>query len=112
MTGTLRSYTTGERLRRAGLIARGARYALAGATDPGIDARIDRIDARAEDRREREAAALLRQHEQAKDDLTAAVATERAARGNDRTAARQARRKAEQRVRDTERAARRAGLSL
>ncbi|MDT3396153.1 hypothetical protein RKE29_05775 [Streptomyces sp. B1866] len=106
-----RSYTRAEKRQRARLLLRGGRQALAGAVDPRIDRRIEEIDARAEDRGLREAAALHRQHDQAKDDLAAAKAAERAAKWSDRPAAREARKQAEQRVRATEHALRRAGLA-
>ena len=107
-----RSYTGQERRERARLILRTTRQAFAGpeAIDPGLCERIDRIDATATDRGTREAAALLRQHETAKNELAVAKAAERAAKRIDRPAARAARRTAEGRVRDTERAIRRAGL--
>lgn len=105
-----RSYTRFERAERARLILRGARQAFAGVVDPKVERRIDRIDAAAADRGEREAVALLRQHNTAKDELATARARERAARREDRPAARQGRQQAEQRVKDTERAIRKAGL--
>ncbi len=110
MADAYRSYTASERRQRAGLVLRGIRQAAAGAVAPAIERRIDRIDATAEDRGRREALALVKQHEQAKDDLATARARERAARRQDRQGARQAREAAEQRVRATERAIRRAGL--
>jgi hypothetical protein len=105
-----RSYTPAERRQRAWLILRGTKQALADAVDPRIDRRIDRIDARAADRGEREALALYKQHDQAENELATAKAQERAARREGRPDAKAARQKAEQRVRDTERAIRRAGL--
>ncbi len=107
-----RSYTRREQRQRALLILRTTRQAIAGsdAIDPKLNDRLDRIDARAADRGAREAAALRRQNETARDELAKAKATERAAKRPDRSAARTARRTAEDRVRDTERAIRRAGL--
>jgi hypothetical protein len=111
VTDAFRSYTPAEKRERAWLLLRGGKQAIAGCTDPAIDARLDRLDARAADRGRREANALHKQHEKAKDNLAAAKAAEKAARGSDRTAARTARKAAEQRVRDTERALTRAGLT-
>ncbi len=107
-----RSYTRSERRERAWLALRTTRQSAAGpdAVDPRLMDRMDRIDAAAADRGEREALALLRQNNQAQDAVAAAVARERAARGPDRKTAREARREAERRAADTERAARRAGL--
>lgn len=110
MSDVYRSYTGPERRRRAWLILRTTRQALADAVDPVLDQHIDRIDARAEDRGQREAFALYQQNETAANELATARARERAARGTDRTAARNTRRAAEQRLKDTERAIRRAGL--
>ncbi|MCP3820086.1 hypothetical protein NLX86_18895 [Streptomyces sp. A3M-1-3] len=104
-----RSYTPAERRTRAWLVVCGAKQAFADCVDPLIEQRIDRIDERAEDRGYREAAALHRLHEQAKDEVAAAKAAERAASREDRRAARTAREKAERRLRDTERAVRRHG---
>ncbi|MDT3395767.1 hypothetical protein RKE29_03735 [Streptomyces sp. B1866] len=113
MTDVYRSYTRAEKRERARLLIRGAKQALAGAEaiDPRFERRLDAIDARAEDRGRREAAALRRQYDKAQDDLAAARAAERAAKWADRATAKQARKQAERRVRDTERAIRRAGLA-
>jgi hypothetical protein len=111
VSDVLRSYTPAERRERAWLLLRGGKQAIAGCTDPAIDARLERLDTRAADRGQREADALYKQHEKAQTTLAAAKAAERAARGADRGPAREARKKAEQRVRDTERAIRRAGLT-
>lgn len=110
MADIYRPYTGAERRKRAGLIVRGVRQALAGGVSAQIEHGIDRIDATAEDRGAREAAALYQQHDRAKDTLAAARAKERAARREDRPAARREREAAEQRVRDTARAIRSAGL--
>lgn len=105
-----RSYTGRERRQRAWLVLRGTKQAFADAVDPRIDQRIDRIDAVAADRGQREALALMRQNDQAENELATARARERAARGADRQAAREARKTAERRAGDTNRAIRRAGL--
>ncbi|MGW3571640.1 hypothetical protein ACWDSL_48540 [Streptomyces sp. NPDC000941] len=110
MTDVYRSYTPAEKRKRALLVLRGAKQALADAVDPKLDRQIERIDARAAERGQLEAAALNRQNDKAKAELAAAKAAERAAPREDRTAARQARRTAEKRVRATEQAIRRAGL--
>jgi hypothetical protein len=107
----IRSYTTSERLKRAGLVVRGVRYAIAGCPAPDIDAGIDRIDGRAEDRGRRQSIALLTQHDKAKNEHAAAVAAESAARGPAKAAARAARQQAEKRVKATEQALRRVGLA-
>lgn len=111
MADIYRPYTGAERRKRAGLIVRGVRQALAGGVSARIEMGIDRIDATAEDRGAREADALYRQYNQAKDALASAKAAERAAGRPERPAARQAVAAAEQRVRDTARAIRRAGLA-
>ncbi|QKV93201.1 hypothetical protein HUT19_16745 [Streptomyces sp. NA02950] len=110
MTDVFRSYTPAEKRKRAWLIVRGAKQAAADAVDPKLERQIERIDARAAERGQLEAAALHRQNEKAKATLAAAKAAERAARGQDRTAARAARKQAEKRARATEQAVRRAGL--
>lgn len=110
MTDVYRSYTPAEKRKRAMLILRGTKQAFADAVDPKLDRQIERIDAIAAERGQREATALRRQDEKAKADLAAAKAAERAARREDRTAAREARKQAEKRARATEQAIRRAGL--
>ncbi|WP_438479068.1 hypothetical protein [Streptomyces asiaticus] len=110
MSDVPRSYTPAEKRKRAWLVLRGAKQALADNVDPKLDARIDRIDAQAEDRGIREARALYQQHEQAQNALAAAKAKERTASREDRQAARQARIKAEQQLSRTQKAIRRAGL--
>ncbi|MER7787929.1 hypothetical protein [Streptomyces sp. NPDC097640] len=110
MTDIYRSYTSAEKRKRAFLVLRGAKQALADAVDPKLDRQIDRIDARAAERGQLEAAALHRQDDKAKAELAAARAAERAAPREDRAAAREARKTAEKRARATEQAIRRAGL--
>lgn len=110
MNDVPRSYTRAEKSKRAWLVLRGAKQALADNVDPRLEHRIDRIDERAEDRGIREARALLQQNEQAKDNLAAAKAKERAAGREERPAARENRKKAEQQLRRTTAACRRAGL--
>lgn len=110
MSDVPRSYTPAEKRQRAWLVLRGAKQALADAVDPQLEGKIERIDARAEDRGLREAEALHRQNEKAKDELASAKAAARAARGDERTGARAALQKAEQRARATERAMRTARL--
>ncbi|MCO8302824.1 hypothetical protein [Streptomyces sp. RKCA744] len=110
MSEVYRSYTPAEKRKRAWLILRGVKQAAADAVDPKIERQIDRIDAAAAERGQREAVALFRQDEKAKAALAAARAAERAARGKDRAAARDARKEAERRARATETALRRAGL--
>ncbi|AEM88311.1 hypothetical protein [Streptomyces violaceusniger] len=110
MSEVYRSYTPAEKRKRAWLLVRTVKQAAADAVDPKLDRQIDRIDAAAEERGQREASALFRQDQKAKVALAAAKAAERAARGKDRAAARDARKEAERRARATEQAIRRAGL--
>ncbi|MFD7499964.1 hypothetical protein [Streptomyces sp. NPDC059850] len=110
MSDVYRSYTPAEKRKRASLILRGTKQAIADAVDPKLDRQIERIDAIAAERWQREATALRRQDEKAKAELAAAKAAERVARREDRTAAREARKQAERRARATEQAIRRAGL--
>lgn len=102
-----RVYTGSEKRRRRALLLRGAKQAFADAVDPRIERQIERLDTAAEERGAREAAALARLLEQAKDDLAAAKAVERTAAREDRATARQARRDAEQQLRRAETAHRR-----
>lgn len=97
-----RVYTGAERRRRAGLILRGSKKALAGVEDARIENAIDRIDDHAAERFDREAAAARQQLEQAQQ----ASAAERAAKRGDRPAARKAREAAQDAERRAERAAR------
>lgn len=99
-------YTASEKRRRAVLILRGSRQAIAGADTGRYDRRIDRIDAAAADRYQRETAAAQRLVDRAKDDVAAARAAERAADRKDRTKAKETRRKAEAALKRAEQAAR------
>lgn len=105
-----RSYTPSEKRRRAGLVLRGSRQALADCVDPRIETAIDRIDAAAEERGYREAKALHNELEAARNAVATAKAKERIAPREDRRDARQAREAAEKTLRRTETAARRFGL--
>ncbi len=112
MSDVYRSYTASEKWQRTKLILRGSKQAIADAVDPKIERRIQRLDDRAEERGAREAKALLRQDNQAKNDLATARVAERAARrGPERDAAKADRKAAEERARHTESAIRRAGLA-
>ncbi|MFE3825239.1 hypothetical protein [Streptomyces sp. NPDC059092] len=104
------SYTPAERRRRAWLITRGVKQAAADAVSPRIEAEIDRIDARADERGRRETYAMFDQLDQAKDAVAAARTAERTAPRDTRNAARTARKDAEAALRRTEQAARRMGL--
>ncbi|MEW1725233.1 hypothetical protein [Streptomyces sp. NPDC093109] len=106
----MRSYTSAERRRRAWLVTRGVKQAVADAVNPRIDAEIDRIDARADDRGRRETDAMHDRLERAKNDVAAAKAAERTATRDAQYAARTARRDAEAVLHRTEQAARRMGL--
>lgn len=101
-----RRYTRSEKTKRAGLLARGIKQALAGADaiDPRIERKIDRLDARAEDRYEREITAHIRQLDAARSEAAAARARERAAAPSERSAARRDRQAAEEVVKRAERA--------
>ena len=110
MSDPYRSYTRGERSRRAGYVLRGVRQAASGSDTSRYERAIDRIDERAEDRGYREASAAYRLLEDARDTVAAAKAKEHAAGNGDRRAAREARKKAEQALRSAERAARKFGL--
>ncbi|CAL9403715.1 hypothetical protein SUDANB106_01522 [Streptomyces sp. enrichment culture] len=107
MSTPTRIYIPAERRRRAALVARGAKQAFADAVDPRIQRQLDAIDAAAEDRAAREQAALLRQVEDAKNELATARAAEKAASREERAAAKTARKAAEDRLRRCERALRR-----
>ncbi|CAL9478352.1 hypothetical protein SUDANB106_03008 [Streptomyces sp. enrichment culture] len=107
MSTPTRIYTPAERRRRAALVARGTKQAFADAVDPRIQRQLDAIDAAAADRSAREQAALLRQLEDAKNELATARAAEKAASREERTAAKTARKAAEDRLRRCERALRR-----
>ncbi|SEP64988.1 hypothetical protein [Streptomyces radiopugnans] len=107
MSTPTRIYTPAERRRRAALVARGAKQAFADAVDSRIQRQLDAIDAAAADRAARELAALLRQLEDAKNELATARAAEKAADRVDRQAAKDARKEAEKRLRRCERALRR-----
>ncbi|MEU6705750.1 hypothetical protein [Streptomyces wuyuanensis] len=102
-----RVYTGAERRRRAGLILRGSKKALAGVEDARIENAIDRIDDHAAERFDREAAAARQQLEQAQQASAAARVAEQAAKRGDRQAARKAREAAQDAERRAERAARR-----
>ncbi|QXE35895.1 hypothetical protein KQY30_18135 [Streptomyces sp. GMY02] len=108
----MRTYTRAERGRRAWLVARGVKQAVAGsdAIDPRIPAEIDEIDDRAEDRAWRETKSMATQLDQAKNRVAAARTAERTAARGGKDAARKARRDAESALRRTEQAARRIGL--
>ncbi|MDJ1138545.1 hypothetical protein [Streptomyces iconiensis] len=99
-----RIYTTAEKARRARLLAKGAKNAYGDTA--AIDRELDRIEAVAEDRAQREALAYQRELSAAKDAVATARVRERAASHQERGAARQARKDAEKRLRDIERARR------
>lgn len=105
-----RTYTSSERTRRAWLVARGAKQAFAGAGTDSYDREIDRIDARAEERYGREASAMVRAVDSARDAVAAAKTAERLADRDGKQAARQAVKEAEQKLRTAEREARKLGL--
>ncbi|WP_328860904.1 hypothetical protein [Streptomyces sp. NBC_00306] len=102
-----RIYTPAERRKRAGLILRGSKKALAGIEDARIEGQIERLDAAASERFGREAVFARQQLDTAKQDVARAKVAERAAKREDRQAARQATRQAQDALRRAERAARR-----
>ena len=100
-----RIYTASERAKRARLLVKGAKGAYGDTS--AVERELERIDAVAEDRARREAAAHQRELERARDELATAKVRERAAVNGERSAARAARKNAESRLRAVERAARR-----
>jgi len=99
------SYTGGEKLHIAWLVARAAKQSAAGdrnvdTIDPRVKAEMDRIEKRAAERGEAEAKALREQLAKARSDAATAKAAMRAGKGADRAAARR-------QMHDHERAARR-----
>jgi hypothetical protein len=87
------SYTRGEKLRLAYLVAKAAKQSMAGdrnvdTIDPRVKAAADRIEERAAERGKSEAKALGEQLAKARSDAATAKATMRASRGQDRAAAR------------------------
>lgn len=105
-----RQYTFGERLQRARLLARGSRQILAGghedAVDPRVERRIDKIDAKAEDRYARNAGVALDALDTAKNELASAEHALRMAKGSEKGDARRARNGAKDKVRRADAAAR------
>jgi hypothetical protein len=104
MATPARTYTRSEKAKRARLLAKGAYNAYGDISK--IEAQLDRIDAAAEDRAQREQAAHRQMLEGAKNELAAAKVRERAASRQDRNLAKDARKNAEKRLREVERAAR------
>ncbi|MGC9540360.1 hypothetical protein [Streptomyces sp. UG1] len=108
-------YTPGEKLRLAWLTAKAAKsailYARQGQDDwqpnPRIEREMDCITDRAEKRWERESSAAFAKLAEAEDELTAAKADLRAAKGPEKTAARRRRNDAKDKVRRARAAARR-----
>ncbi|GGU94844.1 hypothetical protein FHX79_113710 [Streptomyces cavourensis] len=105
------SYTKAESRERRKLFIKGLRQAAADNVDPALRRRIERIDQSAAERGALELAALHRVQADARQDLAAAKAVERAAPRAERAAAREARKQAEQRVRLAERAVHKAEQS-
>lgn len=103
-------YTAGEQARRIGLAARGCVRIVRGRSTGRVDNAFDRLEEEAADRTRRDAEALYALQDRARNELAAAKAQERTARGKDRTAARQARIDKERRANNVDRQVRRAGL--
>lgn len=106
----MRSYTPAERRQRRGLVWKGARQAFADADTSGYDAKIAKLDAKAEERGALERAAMSRRLEAAKHAAADAKAAERLAPREERQAARQASRDAQREVERIQREARKYGL--
>ncbi|MCX4912861.1 hypothetical protein [Streptomyces sp. NBC_00687] len=105
-------YTTGENLRRAMLLLKGGRQASAG-VDPRIDAELDRMKDRKDERREADEAAMRSVLGRARVDSAAAKAKVRTARGGaEKRAARDEQREVDRGLRRVERAARRDGYRV
>jgi hypothetical protein len=106
-----RIYTAGERFERARLIVKGGRQAVQRGSEELVDAkienRLDRLDAKAEERYEREAGMAFRQLDAAENEVSATKLALRAARGSDRAAARRAHNDAKAKARRADSAARR-----
>ncbi|MFF2475101.1 hypothetical protein [Streptomyces sp. NPDC058066] len=100
------SYTRRENRQRASLTLRGVRRAIAGADMSDLEAKGDRIRARAEERGEREADRMWSELDSARSDAATAKVKADLATGRDRTAARRAARDAERNVERIQRKAR------
>lgn len=88
------SYTRGEKLRLAVLVAKAAKQSMAGdrnvdTIDPRVKREVERIEERAAARGEAEAEALRKRLAQARTDAANAKAQMRTSTGKDRAAARQ-----------------------
>lgn len=102
------SYTRGERVRLAWLVAKAAKQSLAGdrnldTIDDRLKREAERIEKRAEERGEAEVKALRGQLAKARNDAAAAKVTMRASRGQDRATARTQMREHERTARRLER---------
>lgn len=103
-------YTWGEVLGIANHTVRGARQVVKNgheSRDGGHGARVDRINERAQERRDRQAAVAFQALDAAENDLARAEHALRVAKGPDKTAARRARNEAKDRARRADSAARR-----
>ena len=106
------SYTRGEKLRLAVLIAKAAKQSMAGdrnadTIDDRLKREVERIDKRAAERGEREARALRTQLETARDAAAAAKVAMRTSKGAERATARRQMDDHERTVRRLERELRR-----
>lgn len=105
-------YTTGENLRRAWLMLRGARQASAG-IDPRIDDEFERMRERKDQRRQDDEDAMRSVLKRARQDTAAAKLAVRTARGGaEKRQARDQEREVEQGLRRIEREARRHGYRV
>ncbi|WP_411088322.1 hypothetical protein [Streptomyces sp. 061-3] len=98
------SYTPAEKRQRNRLFRKGFHQALADCVDPQVNARIDRIDAVAAERGQRELHALHAVRDKDRQAVATAKATLRTAPWAERSAARQKVRDAEQQLKRSERA--------
>ena len=105
-----RQYTAAERFERARFLVKGGRQAAQRGHEDAVDARInnriDRIDAKAEERYARNAGVAFSALETAEDQLAQAEHALRMAKGPDKAAARKARNDAKDQVRRANAAAR------
>lgn len=100
------SYTSRDNRKRVGLTFRGIRHAIAGADMSDLEAKGDRIRARAEERGEREADQMFRELDGARSKAAAAKVQADLATGSDRAAAKRAAKDAERNVERIQRKAR------
>lgn len=99
-------YTRGEKARRARLIVKGGRAAMAGASTASVDRQLDRLEQRGEQRWQARADAARALVDRLRTEAAHAKAVERAAPRKDRGPLTSARKQAEAALRRAENAAR------